>query len=289
MKSIKIIEKNKLIPIILSLSALITFLFVLIYFYLTKPQELIESFTSSSYSKYLISFTIVLIAKIILSGYLTLFFFQKWLNKNEKHIIDIPFLLGIFYLLYACGQTFDFLLYITYFNPEIFFIDNITIVRFRYIYGIINVLPLCLLGLYLYVYKKNINKPYSEIIKIFKKKITPFLTIYLIFWIVLLFFLNNFYIIRFILIGVLSLIFFTSWIFYIAHRGRILTDINCKTISLGFFLYTISQISFPFLAILLNSLIKDGEIVSAVFMEIFSLISFIVVLIGFKTKASYSK
>ncbi|MFX0069562.1 MAG: hypothetical protein ACFFAO_00515 [Candidatus Hermodarchaeota archaeon] len=45
--------------------------------------------------------------------------------------------------------------------------------------------------------------------------------------------------------------------------------------------------SFPILAVLLNFLIPDGEVVSGVIMEIFGFISFIIVLIGFKTKAKY--
>ncbi len=288
MKGNEIIEKNRLILISLILNIVIFSLILFLYFYLTKPQEFIEIYTSSYYSKYLILTSIILIVKIIISGYLAHFFFQKWLRKNERHVIDIPFLLGLFFYLFVFAKIMDFVLYITYVNPKIFFIDVTTIVRFRYIYGIINLIPLYLLGLYLYIYKKNSNKPYSEILKIIRKNVLTFLIIYSIIWIILMFFFNNFYLIRFLLIGLATLLFI-SWIFYKAHQGRILPEINCFIISIGFFLYAISQISFPFLAIMLNFLIINAEIISNLIMEIFSSISFIIVLIGFKTQAKFSK
>jgi len=151
----------------------------------------------------------------------------------------------------------------------------------------LTVLPLYLLGLYLYNYKRNLNKPYFEIKIIIRKMTLTFLTIYSSISIISLIFLNNLYFIRFVLIGITFSFLLISWIFFNAYRGKILPEINCLKISIGFLFYAISQISLPFSALILNSLIIDSEAISVIIMEILSLISFIIILIGFKTKATY--
>lgn len=282
-------SRTNLFPIIyLFLILLVIYSLVIIYFCLMSFEEIKTCYLNSHYSNYLILITGITITKVMISSYLISILFHKWQSKEEKHVVDIPFLLGVFFYLFIIGKLIDLIMALIYINPEISSnIDLINLARFRYIFAVVTVLPLYILGLYLYLYKQNLDKSYQEIRKIIKNNTIAFLSIYFGFWIIILNFLNNLYYIRLVIIAICFIFLVISWIFYRAHRGNILSDINCLVISIGFFIYALSQISLPFIALVLNCFILDAEVISVMIMEILSLISFIIILIGFKTRVSY--
>jgi len=88
-------------------------------------------------------------------------------------------------------------------------------------------------------------------------------------------------------VGSLLSLGFLLWIFITMHRGKILPEFNSLIISIGIFFYLIFNILFPILMYSIAQTSIEGEAITIISTEGGTLVSVIIILIGFKTKARY--
>jgi hypothetical protein len=82
----------------------------------------------------------------------------------------------------------------------------------------------------------------------------------------------------------LSSLSFVTWVFITAYKGKILQEINTLIISIGFICYLISNAILPILINVVAANSLTGERIAASILELGTLTSMILILIGFKTK-----
>jgi len=218
--------------------------------------------------------------------------FQKWVFQEEPHYSDIPFLLGLSYYMIVSGKLIDLVIYPTYvitnygFGFNELFLLNLT--KFRYMVVSIELLPNILIGIYLYFFRKNLGKRNLQIEKIARKNTIIFSIIYLLTFLIIIILLQIMAAFTIIAgVGSLLSLGFLLWIFITMHRGKILPEFNSLIISIGIFFYLIFNILFPILMYSIGQTSIEGEAITIISTEGGTLVSVIIILIGFKTKARY--
>lgn len=157
----------------------------------------------------------------------------------------------------------------------------IFVVKIRYVFGVLSVLPLFLGGLYLYFYRLKLK---YETIAI-KKILLLFSSIYIAFFAFVIIVLND--VKSFTYVGallVISSVGFIIWIFLRAYKGRILKEVNSLTLSVGFILYLISSALIPILINFLGLETRSTEIIDTAYIELSTLLSSIIITVGFIKK-----
>lgn len=274
---------------LLLINLIIIYSYVIIFYYIANYEKIIAAYYYSHYSYYLSLVTIVIIIRILFTIYLTFFFFNKWISRKDRHYLDISFLFGLFFYFLIPGKLFDLLIYTKYVYPEAFpYFTLLNMAKFRYIIGILNTLPLFFFGIYLYFFKHYLEKPVYEREILIRKRIMIFSSIYIITFIILIIKLQTIMLLQFWLNGtVLISVSLVIWVFIIAHKKRLLAEINSFLICIGFIIYLISNIMYPILVFYLTQITNYGYGISALIVETIALISSLIILIGFKSKASY--
>jgi len=278
----------------LSISLLIIFQFLFYFFTILFFYIPYFGLVSEAYSTfyYLPVLTVIIIIKILVFLNLVKILFQKWVSHEEPHYSDIPFLLGFSFYMLISAKLIDFVLYTTYaitihgvgFNE--LFLLNLT--KFRYILVLIELLPPYLIGIYLYFFRKNLGTRDLKLERIARKNTVIFSIIYILTVSIIIILLQT--IAPFTIIaGIISLISlsFVVWMFITMYRGKILPEFNSLIISIGFFFYLIFNILFPILMYSIAQASIEGEAVTTITIEGGTLVSAIIILIGFKTKARY--
>ena len=213
-------------------------------------------------------------------------------RHNLSFSSDIPFLLGLSYYLIVSGKLIDLVIYPTYvitnygFGFNELFLLNLT--KFRYMVVSIELLPNILIGIYLYFFRKNLGKRNLQIERIARKNTIIFSIIYLLTFLIIIILLQSMAVFTIIAgVGSLLSLGFLLWIFITMHRGKILPEFNSLIISIGIFFYLIFNILFPILMYSIAQASIEGEAVTTITIEGGTLVSAIIILIGFKTKARY--
>jgi len=221
---------------------------------------------------------ITICIRIILLFIMCLYLFGKWFKQEAQFLSDIPFLLGLFFLILMFGKALDLFHDITYFT----FNDDVVLVllKVRFFTIIFEVAPLLYLGMEVIFfrledkYTKLKNKAYMNrlrtiliamivIIESIPVLIGPSVTIVTM-------------ILPFILIPSLIGI---VYIFYMAYRLNRLTVIKPGILTIGFFLYMLSSIFRP---LLLN--IIGEEAIYLVIVETIDIIIFLIIFFGLYKK-----
>ncbi|MFX1444118.1 MAG: hypothetical protein ACFFHV_11935 [Promethearchaeota archaeon] len=202
---------------------------------------------------------------------------------------DISFLFAFFFYLMIIHKLLDLITYTNFAGNDFLPILNLlTLLKIKIILGIISAIPLFFIGIYFYFIHFDLNKTNINKEKLIKK--TAFLisgifaTVFLIF----LFLARTLIFLLSLYIGLGSTFVFISWLFFKSHQGKILPEINCLVISIGFIFYFACHILSPCLTLLLSNIPIHGIGISTLLNEILALVSFILLLIGFKTKAEYA-
>ena len=279
-----------LIICILLINLIVIHLLEFIFFYLSYSEEIIEIFISFEYFHfyYLLLLIIVSVIRIIIAIYLAYFFFKKWMSQKIRHFLDIPFLFGLFFYFNSILKSLDLVVFFMYLSDG-FFSDTIilNLFKIRSIIGGLSALFLISIGAYLFFFNRNLNKKSLEREKVARKNMKIVLVIWTGLILSIIFFSPNIFFLLAIYVIFCFVLCFIIWIFIKAHKGKILSEINCLIISLGFTFYLI----FHFLPTLLILTILGtsiyGVLIATLIGEIGILISFIIILIGFKNKAKY--
>ncbi|MFX1444115.1 MAG: hypothetical protein ACFFHV_11920 [Promethearchaeota archaeon] len=286
-------QKNKANLLIIGLllsNIIFIYLITYIFFYLEHTKEIIQIFNSFEYIDYFIFLLIVIALRIIISLSLSFFFIKKWLNKDIKNYFDIPLLFGLFFYINSVIKFLDITIFIMYIGNGLFSNSLIlNIYKIRQIIGAFSTLALLSIGTYLFLFKryfreKNLNK--DEVIE---KKVKVVLVIWLGAYLTVIIFSPNVLLLLVVYLIFSSVLCPIIWVFISAHKGKILPEINCLLISLGFISYLIFHFLPQILIYLFLTTTIQGLLIATLIGEAGILFSFILILIGFKTKASYYK
>ncbi|MFX1395145.1 MAG: hypothetical protein ACFFAH_16475, partial [Promethearchaeota archaeon] len=202
--------------------------------------------------------------------------------------IGFPFLFGLFFYLNTIIKFLDIVVYIMYVNNE-FFSNTVLLIIFkiRHIIGTISSLMLLLIGAYLFFFKRNLNIESIKREKVVRKNIKFVLIIWIVVYIFLIIFSPNVFFLLTIYVIFSIVLCLIIWIFITAYKKKILSEINCLIIGIGFTFYLIFHILPTVLIFTLLGTSIYGLLIATIIGEIGILISFIIILIGFKTKAKY--
>ena len=153
-----------------------------------------------------------------------------------------------------------------------------------------SILPLFLSGIYLYLFRLNLRKPDFERVRLSKKLTVLFSIVYfsVIFTFILI--LNDISMFSYLgALMTLSSLSFVIWVFFTAHKGKVLSEINSLIIGIGFICYLIANLILPILTGVIGPASYEGERIGALILELGTLLSMIIIIIGFKKKAYYRK
>ena len=255
---------------ILISSILISSVGILISF-LLNIQLINQAFIDYDAALYIV---IIITIRIIIVSFTAIYLFRKWFNQEEQFLSDIPFLLGLFFLILAFGKMSDLLWNLTFY----YLAEDVALMflKIRYFIIIFEVAPLIYLGFEIilfrleYRFSKLKNKSYMNKIRIIL--------------IIIIVGLESTAIIispTLKILGlVLPIILIPSligivYIFYLAQKGKRLSVVKPKILTIGFLLYLFSNIFRP----LMQNIIGENPTYIIV-VELVDLIIFIVILFG---------
>ena len=221
---------------------------------------------------------LIISTRIIILAFTSYYLFHKWLKQEAQYLTDIPFLLGLFFIILMFGKAIDLFWDLTFFS----FTDTIVLLflKFRFFIIIFEVAPLLYLGLEIIFFrvqdrfnrlkdKKFMNKLRIIIISsiVFVESFTVIIT-------------SNNTIMGLILpcIVIPSLIGIV-YIFFLAYRLKRLTVVKPGILTIGFFLYLVSNIFRPLMQNILGE--EASYIIIA---ELVDIIVFLVILVGLYKK-----
>jgi len=295
-------KKSKFIVIIFLIIILIIFLYFIVSFYFGSYFEEIQGAYENS--DYLLTGTILMIVRIAVFISLAYILFKKWISHEESHYSDIPFLLGLFFYIFIFGKVMDIVCYSIYANikylgdfSELFLLN---MAKLRIGIGVVNIFPIFLIGIYFYFFRHSLGKQEFRKEKIARKDTLIFLIIFFSSILIILFLLPNILYLSY-LTGFVTFIGFSLliWVFVTAYKGKILPEINCLIISIGFILLLIFNIIFPIFISLFGVipspsqtfayLTHEGGAITYYTTEGGNLIASVIILIGFERKAPYYK
>ncbi|MFX1366785.1 MAG: hypothetical protein ACFFCE_05810 [Promethearchaeota archaeon] len=236
--------------------------------------------------------TIFIILRIFISLYGTKILWQQWLKQRSFSLFNIPFLFGLFFAIFLVTKTLDLMIYILYrmyLSYSYPYDTALFISKIRYFLGLFSTIPIFLIGLYLYLYKKNLFKEEFDINTRIKRNATLCTILYSSLLVIMLSLINNIQHISFlILICVCCSFSFSIWFFIVIHRAKRLPEINSLIISVGLICYLIVQLVNPLIVNLVMGSSFEGDILAGIYYEISPLIPSLIIVIGFRIKANYN-
>jgi hypothetical protein len=226
------------------------------------------------------AFQVVLVisVRIVILSITVYYLFHKWFKQEAQYLSDIPFLLGLFFLILIFGKAIDLLWDLTFFT----FNDEIVtlFLKIRFFIIILEVAPLLYLGMEIIFFRledrftKLKDKNYMNRLR--KRLIS------------VIFLLESFIIVispHFSILGIiLPFILIPSllgivYIFYMAYSLNRLTIVKPGILTISFFLYMLSNILRPIMQNLL------GETASyIIIVELVDIIIFIIIFLGLYKK-----
>ena len=289
-KSIKLNRKDKLIFGLLLISVLIIYLLAIVLYFIPNFSVLYNLYSTFYFN---ILFTVITVLRVTLSIYGSYFLFKIWFMKKTRSYSDLPLLYGLFFFIFIPAKLLDLMIMLNYrlyadFGYSYTFLLNT--IKLRYILLIVNVVPLFLSGIYLYMFRLNLKKLDFEREKVSKRLTIIFSSLYFPTFFVVIIILNNIYLFSYIgAIITFSSLIFVIWMFITVYRGKILPEINSLILSIGFICYLIFNVLLPVYVNVIGQFSLEGERLAGLILELGTLFSMIIVLLGFKKKANYKK
>ncbi|MFX1376916.1 MAG: hypothetical protein ACFFA0_14010 [Promethearchaeota archaeon] len=266
---------HRVYKIVVVLSVIVSIICI-VCLYLFTSSLLITAFTD-----YDGAFQIVLIisARITILSITTYYLFKKWFQQEAQYLSDIPFLLGLFFLILIFGKLIDLHWDLTFFLYD----DEIVLLylKFRYLIIILEVAPLIFLGLEIIFFR--LEEKYK---KLKDKKYMNNLRMKIMISIILIETITVMIVPNILILGmVLPFILIPSligivYIFFLAYRLNRLSVVKPNILTIGFFLYLISNIFRPLMQ---NVLGENASYIIVV--EFVDLIIFVVIFLGLYKKS----
>ncbi|MFX0029016.1 MAG: hypothetical protein ACFE8B_07395, partial [Candidatus Hermodarchaeota archaeon] len=219
------------------------------------------------------AFEVLLVISIrILILFVTVFYlFHKWFKQEAQYLSDIPFLLGMFFLILIFGKAIDLLWDLTFFT----FNDEIVLVflKFRFFIIIFEVAPLLYLGMEIIFfrledrYNKLKDKQYMNRLR------KLLISIIILSESTVIIIGPNFTVMGIILpIILIPSLFGIVYIFYMAYSLNRLSIVKPGILAISFFLYMLSNIFRPVMQNILGETASYIIVVEMVDIIIFMII-----------------
>ena len=249
-------ELTLLLSIIVSL-IIISIAFI---FYIPLIQQALIDYPSATL------IILLIIVRIGIVSITAFYLFNKWFTQEQQYLSDIPFLLGLFFLILIFGKLIDLLWDLTFYYLS----DDVVLLflKIRFFIIIFEVAPLIYLGLEVVLF--SIEERYSKLGNTkYRNRVRGILITILITLesvAILLGSTKTFMgsLLPFILIpSLLGIVY----IFYLAHKGGRLSVVKPKILAIGFFLYLISNIFRPLMQNILGE--TPDYIIISEFVDIF--------------------
>lgn len=226
------------------------------------------------------AFEVVLIISIrIIILIITAFYlFHKWFKQEAQYLSDIPFLLGLFFLILLFGKVIDLLWDLTFFT----FNDDIVLLflKFRFFIIIFEVAPLIYLGLEIIFFRledrfqKLKDKDYMN-----KLRVVIILIIVCVESIVVIIAPNNTTMGIILPAIVIPSLIGIVYIFFLAYRLKRLAVVKPGILTLGFLFYLFSNIFRPLMQNIL------GEVAMYIILaELVDIFVFLIIFFGLYKK-----
>ena len=210
----------------------------------------------------------------ILILFVTVFYlFHKWFKQEAQYLSDIPFLLGMFFLILIFGKAIDLLWDLTFFT----FHDDIVLVflKFRFFIIIFEVAPLLYLGMEIIFFRledrfnKLKDKQYMNRLR------KLLISIIILSESTVIIIGPNFTVMGIILpIILIPSLFGIVYIFYMAYSLNRLSIVKPGILAISFFLYMLSNIFRPVMQNILGETASYIIVVESVDIIIFMIIFF---------------
>ncbi len=221
---------------------------------------------------------LVISIRILILSITTFYLFYKWFKQEAQYLSDIPFLLGLFFLILIFGKIIDLLWDLTFFT----FNDDIVLIflKFRFFIIIFEVAPLIYLGMEIIFFKLE-----DRFAKLKDKNYMNRLRTILIALIVIAESITIIIVPNYTILGlVLPIILIPSligivYIFYMAYRLNRLKIVKPGILTIGFFLYMLSNIFRPVMQNILGE-----TAVYVIVVELVDIFIFLVIFFGLYKK-----
>jgi len=264
---------KKLYKQIISLSIFAGLICILCLYLITLPiilNNLVEG---------ILQIVLIISARIVILSITTFYLFLKWFRQEAQYLSDIPFLLGLFFLILIFGKFIDL-----HWDLTFFLYDEATVLfylKFRFILIIIEVAPLLYLGLEIIFFRvedrfsKLKNRQYMNNLR------TKIMILITSIELIAIFIVLNYSLLGILLPFLLipSLIGIV-YIFFLAYRLNRLSVVKPNILAIGFFLYLLSNIFRP----LMNNIIGDNSNY-IIIVEAVDLVIFIIIFLGLYKKS----
>jgi hypothetical protein len=221
---------------------------------------------------------IVISIRILLLIIICLYLFGKWFKQEAQYLSDIPFLLGLFFLILVFGKAIDLFWNLTFFTFNDFIV--LLLIKIRYFIIVVEVAPLIYLGLEIIFFRledrftKLKNKEYMNTLRL---RIILIVVIIEIFTIVIV---PNITIMGLVLpIILIPSLLGIVYIFFMAYRLNRLTQVKPGILTIGFLLYMISNIFRP----LMQNILGETALYVIV-VEIVDILIFLIIFLGLYKK-----
>ena len=228
-----------------------------------------------------------MVIRIVIVSYLTYFFFREWKSKNQNSFMSFQYLFGLYFYLTIIFKSLDIVVYIMYIGAEYFQSELvINIFKIRHIIAALSTLPVLSLGTYLFVYYRNLKKEIIEIRKIAIKYMKIILSIWMCFFLFAIFLLPSpvFSLLIYMIFSVYNI--FIIWVFIKAYKGKILPEINCLVISIGFIILFVMGYIPTILIFTILGINLYGLLIGALISEIGALLAYLLIFMGFKSRVN---
>ncbi|MHA2393398.1 MAG: hypothetical protein ACXAEX_15765 [Promethearchaeota archaeon] len=222
---------------------------------------------------------LIISGRVVILVITTYYLFHKWFQQEAQYLSDIPFLLGLFFLILVFGKLIDLHWNMTFYLYEEALV--LLYIKFRFLIIILEVAPLIFLGLEIIFFRLEEKFP-----KLREKHYMNRLRLEIMVLIVAVEVITVFVVPNFTIIGmVLAFILIPSlvgivYIFFLAYRLNRLSVVKPKIVTIGFFLYLISNIFRP---VMQNILGENASYITVV--ELVDLAIFIVIFFGLYKKS----
>ena len=215
------------------MNAFFAILIFSLYMYYSKG--IVEAYENSPELTFV---TMMILIRIIAMLFFSAYMFKKWFAQEKRYLKNIPFLVGLFFYFGAVGKCLDILLYMYYNSPYLVEEELLFLTKIRYLFIVINFLPMLTLGLRPLIYNWGVDRGYDDkkVLRVRKEIITAYICIFG-FLIIIAFSIAFIHAI----LAIMSIFTYISilYIFRFAHKNKTFPTIRADIVALGFLIYLI--------------------------------------------------
>ena len=273
------IKKNLFMGIILLLAVLGTIMISILY------AINLEVIYDGYQTKGMFEVVIVISIRILLLTGMTWTMFRKWYKQEDHYFADLPFLFGLFFFFLIFGKLLDLLFDLTFFTLEKEMV--LFLLKIRFFVAILTLFPMMYLSIGMILYNLSLKEKHEKLcVEKHRDNVRNIIIIIIVLIeMIAVIMAPNTTIIGILLpVFVLPSLIIIVWLFQFAYRNKRLSQVNPLILTIGFGLYLASQLTRPFLQLIVGE--STAYVIVA---EIIDLFLFLFLYIGLLLKASYNQ